>query len=76
MIASLGDRRASGRRIGDVEGDRVDAVTVLDNQVGELLRSAGGGGYQVAGLERGADKRAAEAARGACDEPDLLHAIQ
>jgi hypothetical protein len=54
----------------------VDAVTVLGNQVGELLGSAGGGGYEVAGLKCGADKRAAEAPRGACDEPDLLHATQ
>jgi hypothetical protein len=51
-------------------------VTVLGNQVGELLRPAGSGGYAVARLQCGADKRAAEAARGTSDEPDLLHATQ
>jgi hypothetical protein len=54
----------------------VYAVAVLGSQVGELLRAAGGGGDEVTRLERGADKRPAEAARGACDEPDLLHATQ
>jgi hypothetical protein len=73
---SRGNRRASGRRIGDVEGDWVDPVPILGNQIGELLRSACGGGYQVPGLKCRADKRAAEAARGARDEPDLLHETQ
>src|ERR1700722_302607 len=76
MIASLGDRGPGGRRVGHVKRDREDAVTVLSHQVGELLRPAGGSGNQVAGLKCGADQGTAQAARGAGDEPDLLHATQ
>ena len=49
-------------------------VAVLGDEVGELLRAAGGGGDEVAGLEGGSDEGAAEATRGTGDEPDLFHA--
>ena len=67
-------RRGGGGRVGDVEGDGVDAVAVLGGEVVELPGSAGGGGDAVAGLERGAHEGAAEAAGGTGDEPDLFHA--
>ena len=75
MLAGLGDRRAGGGRVGDVEGDGADAVAVLGAEVGELPGLAGRRGDEVAGLERGAHKGAAEAAGGTCDEPGLFHAI-
>ena len=41
------------------------------DEVVELLGPAGGGGDAVAGLQRGADEGAAEAAGGTGDEPCL-----
>ena len=47
----FGDRRAGGAGIGDIEGDGVDALAILGNEVAQLRRLAGGCGDTVAGVE-------------------------
>src|SRR5580692_9235543 len=59
--------------VGDVEGERQHAVAVALRELGELPGLARRGDNAVTGIEGGTDERAAEAAGGTGDEPDLLH---
>ena len=67
------DRGTDRSAVGDIEGERQHAVAVLLRDLGKLSGLARSGDDAVTSVESGADEGAAEAARGAGDEPDLLH---
>jgi hypothetical protein len=80
--SGYGAMRLAGQFAAGRPPDRDSAIGVLraavaagvESSLRGIRGSPGGGGDEVAGLERGADKRTADAARGACYEPDLLYA--
>ena len=71
----FGDREPGGWGVGDVEGDGTEAFAVVGDEVVELLRLAGGGRHEVAGVKGGFDQGAAQATGGAGDEPGLFHVL-
>ena len=72
-VAGGGQRLPCLGGIGHVEAEREEAVAVALDELVELLRPGRRRGDAVAGLEGGVGEGAAEAARGACDEPCLFH---
>ncbi len=65
-----------GSTVGDVEGDAMQALPVVGNEVVELRRLAGGGRHAIAGVKGSSDEGMAQATRGARDEPDLFHVLK
>jgi hypothetical protein len=51
----------------------MDAMTVLQNEIVEVLRLTRGGDDAVPGFEGGSDESATETARTSSDEPNFGH---
>jgi hypothetical protein len=67
------DRGTHGVGVGHVERERQHPVAVPSGERGEMRGLARRGDDEVAGAECRLDESAAEAPRGTCNEPYLLH---